>query len=300
MTKNCPIGQGHGIAGRFGGLCNPYGSEETAAVVILPIPFDISSSYKSGSHLGPEALIEASRNVELYDIETDFEPFLKGIYTAPPIIAEDAETMIQETYRRVSKYLDERKLVASLGGEHTVSYGPIKAYAEKYPGLTIVQFDAHADLQEAYEGNPWSHASVMMRVRELPNINRILSIGVRSLSRDEVPFIDRPSTFYAHEIDEGDSWCARFFNAIQGPIYITFDLDAFDSSLMPSTGTPEPGGLQWNQTMRILKKLAATAPIVGFDIVELCPLPHLHAPNYLAAKLLYKILSYIFTSRRRE
>lgn len=282
--------EGHGIAGRYAGLEDPYGVETFAKVVLQPIPFDLTSTYKSGSDKGPAALIEASRNMELYDIETDSEVFLKGIYTAPPVLAKTPEEMIEKSYKTIKKFLSADKFVVTLGGEHTISYPAIKAHFDHYQALTVLQFDAHADLYPAYENNPFSHASVMSRVLELPA--NLVSVGIRSLSSEENKRIDRSKTFFAHELH--GNWIDRLMNLLNGPIYITFDLDAFDSSLMPSTGTPEPGGLDWNLSMQVLKRVFREKKVVGFDIVELCPSPHAHAPDYLAAKLLYKMLSYKF------
>jgi len=294
MNTKIPIGQGHGIAGRYAGLPNPYGLESASKIVLLPIPFDKTTTYQKGSDKGPEALIEASRNLELYDIETDSEVYLRGIYTAPPLLADTSEQMLELGYQKVKNLLNQGKFVVVIGGEHSVSYAPIKAYAEHFKQLTILQFDAHADLQNSYENNPWSHASVMARVKELPGIVKIVSVGIRSMSSDELANLDRPNTFFAHDIFENASWMDQVLERLSGPIYITFDLDVFDSALMPSTGTPEPGGLYWPEILKLLKRVAQEKSIVGFDVVELCPRPSDPAPDYLAAKLIYKMLSYTF------
>lgn len=291
---NTPIGQGHGIEGRFGGLPDPYGAEESARIVLLPVPFDLTTTYQKGSDQGPSALIEASRNLELYDIETQSEVYLQGIFTAPPIKEKSSEAMLEKSYNTIKSYLAQGKYVVTIGGEHAISYAPIRAYAEQFPNLTVLQFDAHADLQPAYEGNPWSHASVMARVKELKNVKKIVSIGIRSMSTEELPLQEASHTFFAHELDANGLWIERMLEQLTGPVYISFDLDAFDSSLMPSTGTPEPGGLGWNQTMQILRRVFQEKTVVGFDVVELCPRAHDHAPDYLAAKLIYKLLSYQF------
>lgn len=288
-----PIGQGHGISGRFAGLPDPYGSKSSAAIYIQPIPFDKTSTYQRGSDKGPDALIEASRNLELYDIETDSEVYLKGIYTAPPLSAETSEETLELAYQQIKKHIAKNKFIVTLGGEHTISYAPIKAHAEHYETLTILQIDAHADLQEAYENNPWSHASIMSRVKEIRQVEKVVAVGIRSMSREELIYLDRPNTLFAHEM-ENEKWIEQLLEKLSGPIYITFDLDAFDSSLMPSTGTPEPGGLFWNQATNLLKRVAEEKNLVGFDVVELCPQPYNHAPDYLAAKLVYKLLSYKF------
>lgn len=286
------IGQGQGLPGRFAGLPDPYGSESFAKIVLLPVPFDKTTTYQHGSDKGPEALIEASRNLELYDIETDSEVYSLGIFTDKPVLAKTSEEMLSKTYDRVKKGLQEGKFMVTLGGEHSISYAPIKAYAEHYQKLTVLQFDAHADLQPAYENNPFSHASVMARVKEIPQVCKIVSVGIRSMSREELPFLDRPNTFFAHALAK--NWTQQVLAQLESPVYITFDLDVYDSSLMPSTGTPEPGGLTWNQSMELLKRVMKEKNVVGFDVVELCPNPHNLAPDYLAAKLVYKMLSYKF------
>lgn len=286
------IGQGHGVEGRYAGLPDPYGSEEFSKIVILPVPFDKTTTYQKGSDKGPEALIEASRNLELYDIETDSQVYLKGIYTNRPILADGSEAMLQSTYEKTKELISKDKFVVVVGGEHSISYAPVKAHAEHFGKLTVLQFDAHADLQLAYEGDPWSHASAMARVREIPQVLKIVSVGIRSMSHEELPLLDRPNTFFAHELE--GKWVDEVLQKLEGPVYITFDLDAFDSSLMPSTGTPEPGGLFWDQATSLLNRVMKEKNVVGCDVVELCPNPFNLAPDYLAAKLIYKILSYKF------
>lgn len=286
------IGQGHGTAGRYAGLPDSYGSEEFSQIVILPIPFDKTSTYQHGSNKGPEAIIEASRNMELYDIETASEPYLKGIFTDAPIHAKTSDEMLLLTYNRAKKWIQKSKFLVTLGGEHSVSYASIKAYAEHCGKLTVLHLDAHADLQQAYEGNPWSHASVMARVKEIPQVTKVVSVGIRSMSREEVPFLDSSHTFFAHELQE--KWVDQILSKLEGPIYITFDLDVFDCALMPSTGTPEPGGLSWDQALNLLKRVIREKNVVGCDVVELCPNLSNVAPDYVAAKLIYKMLSYQF------
>lgn len=290
---NLPVGQGHGIEGRFGGLPDPYGEESSSKIAILPVAFDKTTSYQHGTDKGPQAMIEASRNMELYDIETGTEVYLEGIFTADPIVEETSERMLAETERRTKELIESGKFVVTLGGEHSISFAPIKAHTDHFGPLTILQFDAHADLQPAYEGNPWSHASVMARVKELPNVVKIVSVGIRSMSSEELPNLDIANTFFAHTLD-GHCWIEEVMARLSENVYITFDLDAFDSSLMPSTGTPEPGGLFWNQATKLLQRVITEKNVVGCDVVELLPNPGNVAPDYLAAKLIYKILSYRF------
>lgn len=292
--ESFPVGQGHGTEGRFGGLPDLFSQLDSASVVIVPVPFDQTTTYRQGADQGPSALIEASRNLELYDIETNSEVYQVGIHTALPVDEPSSDEMRKELYKRVKELLNDGKFVVTLGGEHSISFSPIHAHAEKFPGMSVLQIDAHADLQDAYEGNPWSHASVMARVREIPEISPIVSVGIRSMSKEEAEVTDHPRTFFAHSLDLEGRWIDQVIDQLESQVYITFDLDGFDCSLMPSTGTPEPGGLMWNQTMQLLQKVAEKREIVGFDVVELCPSSHTHAPDYLAAKLVYKILSYHF------
>lgn len=298
--KEYPPGQGHGLPGRFAGLPDPYGQESFARIVLLPVPFDKTTTYQKGSDKGPEALIEASRNLELYDLETDTEVYLKGIHTAASILEETSKEMLEQTYQRTKQLLAQEKFVVVVGGEHSISYAPIRAHAEHFKKIAVLQFDAHADLQPMYEGDPWSHASVMARVKEIPEVNKIVSVGIRSMAVEEKVNFDPLNTFCAHTLFESDAWMEEVLDRIVDPVYITFDLDVFDSSLMPSTGTPEPGGLQWNQALKLLQKVATSKKIIGFDVVELCPNSTNVSPDYVAAKLIYKLLSYVFTDLKME
>ncbi len=285
--------QGHGIENRFGGLPDEFANER-AKVVILPVPFDLTTTYQKGTDQGPAALIEASRNLELYDIETDFEPYTLGIHTAPAIEEKTSEAMLNKLYERVSEFLKQDKFLVTIGGEHSISQAPIRAFAQKYPGLSVLQLDAHADLQVAYEGDPFSHASVMARIHEIPDIANIVAVGIRSMSSEELPLLNRKSTYFAHDIWNQDNWIDAVVADLEEQVYITFDLDVFDPAIMPSTGTPEPGGLYWYPILNLLQKIAKNRTIVGCDIVELCPNPANKAPDFLAAKLVYKLLCYIF------
>ena len=286
--------QGHGIEGRYGGLADEFSSLENSQIVILPIPFDQTTTYQQGTEKGPSALIEASRNLELYDIETRSEIYRLGIHTAPAVEEASSQEMLDQAYAETLRYLKMGKFVVSLGGEHAVSAAPIRAHADTFGPISVLQFDAHADLAAAYDGNPLSHASVMARVREMKQVERVVSVGIRSMSVEESGAVEEENTFYAHTLHGGDEWMDRVVERLSDRVYLTFDLDAFDSSLMPSTGTPEPGGLFWHQALKLLKKVAEKKRIIGCDIVELCPMPNLLAPEFLAAKLLYKILSYVF------
>lgn len=292
--KESTVGMGHGVAGRYAGLPDEFASLDAAKIVLVPVPFDKTTTYQKGSDLGPEALIEASRNLELYDIETDFAVYELGIHTAKAVSCPTSEAMIANTYENVANFLKKDKFVVTIGGEHSISPAPIRAHAERHPGLSVLQLDAHADLQPAYEGNPLSHASAMSRVKEIPTVSKLVAVGIRSMSSDELEFMDKQLTYFCHEIWDKEDWINSVVNNLTDEVYVTLDLDVFDPSIIPSTGTPEPGGLGWYQILRLLKAVATKRKIVGFDIVELCPKDADKSPDFLAAKLIYKMLSYIF------
>jgi len=274
----------------FCGLPNSKADYGRAPTVILPVPFDKTSTWQKGADKGPAAILEASANIEFYDIETDSEVFKKGIYTANPIHAASPSVLIKKTDSEASRYLKDGKLVVTLGGEHSVSIGVIRAYARRYRDLSVLHLDAHADSRDSYEGSPYNHACVIARVRECTK--NIVSVGIRSMDASERPAIDSKRMFFAHEIYDSDKWIESVVLLLTGTVYITIDLDVFDPGIMPSTGTPEPGGLGWYQVMKLLSSVSRAKRIVGFDVVELCP-SNLRAPDFLAAKLIYTLLSHI-------
>ncbi|MHC1707185.1 MAG: agmatinase [Bacteroidales bacterium] len=272
-----------GIAEEFSGLDSP--------VVVLPVPYDGTSTWIKGSDKGPEALLEASANMELYDIETQQEVYLNGIYTAPMLITgPDPEEMVNAVYRETKKYLDLNKFVVAIGGEHSITAGPVRAYVEKYPDISVLQFDAHTDLRDEYEGSPYNHACVMARAQDLCPV---VQVGIRSMDVGENDRVIPHRIFWAHQVAGRNDWHDKALDQLTDHVYITIDLDCFDPSIMPSTGTPEPGGLLWYETLDFIRKVVQTKTVVGFDIVELCPNKINRGPDFLAAKLLYKILSYI-------
>jgi agmatinase len=281
----------------FCGLPNNETDYARAPTVILPIPFDKTSTWLKGADKGPAAILEASANLEFYDIETHKEIFKKGIFTAKPIHAASSSVLIKKSDSEVSRYLKDGKLVVTLGGEHSVSIGVIKSYARHYRDLSVLHLDAHADSRDSYEGSPYNHACVIARVRECTK--NIVSAGIRSMDASEWPAIDRKKMFFAHEIHHTDKWIQGAVRLLTDTVYITIDLDVFDPGIMPSTGTPEPGGLGWYQVMKLLSSVARSKRIVGFDVVELCP-SNLKAPDFLAAKLIYTLLSYIDVKKPRH
>lgn len=274
----------------YGGIPE-INSGADAPVVILPVPYDGTSTWIKGSDKGPEALLEASANMELYDIETDSEVYLKGIHTAPPVSnLGSPEIMEASTYLAVRKYLEMGKMVVSIGGEHSISAGPIRAYVEKYPDLTVLQLDAHTDLRDEYEGSRYNHACVMARAQDLC---RVVQVGIRSMDVGEKERVIPHRIFWAQQVQGNHHWWDRAVDQLTDHVYITIDLDVFDPSILPSTGTPEPGGLLWYETLAFLKHVITNRKVVGFDVVELCPNPLNKASDFLSAKLVYKLLSYL-------
>ena len=276
----------------FGDIPQEFCDEQNSPIVILPIPYDGTSTWVKGADKGPEALLEASANMELYDIETDSEVYLKGIYTAPAITENTTpEAMVASSEKRVEGYLNNNKFVVTVGGEHSVSIGPIQAYAKKYKNLSVIQIDAHADLRDSYEGSKNNHACVMARAQD---VCPIVQVGIRSMDVGEKDRLDPKRVFWGHTVAQDNHWMDKAIDLLTDDVYLTIDLDGLDPAILPSTGTPEPGGLQWYQTLTFLKKLVERKNLVGFDIVELCPNPLEKSSDFLATKLLYKILSYKF------
>ncbi len=274
----------------FGGLPPEYSGAAGSRVVIVPVPYDGTSTWIKGADKGPAAILSASANMELYDIETDSQPYLDGIFTDEAVTEDRCpEAMVEAVRHRVQGHLANRKLTVVVGGEHSVSVGAVQAYADRYPGLSVLQLDAHTDLRDEYEGSQYNHACVMARVRELCPI---VQVGIRSMDISEKPALTKDRVFFAHEIHDSLTWIDRVVAQLTEQVYLTIDLDAFDPSIMPSTGTPEPGGLGWYQVLTLLKAVCRRRTVVGFDVVELCPVKTNWAPDFLAAKLIYRILSY--------
>jgi len=276
----------------FGYLEDKYAKLENASIVIIPAPYDQTSTWVKGADRGPAAIIEASGNMELYDIETDSEVYLKGIYTAEAVDGRLYPGDMVETVReRVERHIQNDKFTVVIGGEHSVSIGAIRANAEKHPDMTVLQLDAHCDLRDQYEGSEYNHACVMARVRELCPI---LQVGIRSMDSSEKKSLDKDRVLFATDIHGSTDWIGRVVSKLSDKVYITIDLDVFDPSIMPSTGTPEPGGLLWYEVLTLLKTICNSRELVGFDVVELCPDERNKAPDFMAAKLIYKLLSYRF------
>jgi agmatinase len=295
----------------FLGLDEPWCSPDRAGVVVLPAPYEHTSSYVRGSDLGPSAIIEASRQVELYDETLGVEPYREwgGIATAAPLslggrVNREAVEAIEAF---AAPHVRPDRFVLTLTGEHTGALGAIRAHARRHPGLCVVQIDAHGDLREAYQGNPYSHASVMARVVDdgLP----LVQVGIRSISPEEIDLIGRTktiTTFFAAQIldpagpygGRASSWVPDVVKACRGPVYLTFDCDGLDAALVPALGTPEPGGLGWYDTLTLVTALAQGPGIVGMDVSEIAPVAGFVAPQFTVARLIYRILGRIRAAGR--
>jgi agmatinase len=281
----------------FGGLPREQSRWENSRVVFLPLPYDLTTTYHPGSRRGPMAILEASTHMELFDEELAWEPSQVGFHTMDPLeaVASGPQEMIREIEGLADQAVQADKFPVLLGGEHTVTLGAARALKKRYPHLSFLQLDAHADLRDTYEGTPFSHACVGRRLAEL---GPLVQVGVRSLAREENLFIQGGAvkTFFWHLLAEMPQWKDRVCQLLSPEVYVTIDLDALDPAIMPSVGTPEPGGLNWGEVTGLLRQVARRKTVVGFDVVELAPLPGLVAPDFLAAKLTYRFLGQIFHS----
>ena len=271
----------------------PDYSYEQARIVVLPLGYEKTTSYAKGTANGPQAVLEASPYLEIYDEELDAEPFRQGIFTLPqPEFKNKPEQDFETITQTVLPLLEDEKFVISIGGEHSITFPLFRAFHQVFSDLSIVQLDAHADLRDQYQGSPYSHACVMHRVLELTE--NVVQIGIRSLSIEEAQLIRQKSirTIFAHQMYQG--WPDDILDALTENVYLTVDVDFFDPALMPSTGTPEPGGFFWPETMAFLRKLFAAKNIVGCDVVELSPIKGLHAPDFTIARLIHKLMGYKF------
>lgn len=286
----------------FMGLDEQAGDFDGARAVILPVPYEATTSYGGGTAAGPAAILEASRYIELYDQELDALPSDVGIATLPALALTGGgpEHAVAELRTAYDAVLDAAadKFVIVLGGEHSITSAPILAWADRLErsgrNLSVLQIDAHSDLRPDYEGSPYSHASVMARVAERCSIT---AAGIRALTREEAAYIrahDNVHVFYADHIHEGTAWIDDVMRTLGDDVYITFDVDGFDPALVPATGTPEPGGLQWYPVMKLLRRVFAERRVVAADVVELAPIAGYHAADFLVAKLVYKMIGYRF------
>jgi len=281
--------------GEFGGTTPSTSNFNDARVVILPVPLDRTTSYVPGTRHGPHEILVASSHMELWDEETQTDVHSIGIFTLPEMEFPFAsmDEVVGEIRRVTSELVARDKFPFILGGEHSITPAVVGAVAEKYPGLSVLQIDAHADLRESFMGTPHNHACAMRRTLEFA---RTTQVGIRSLSPEEAAAVPTLSTaiFYDFNMRDDADWIERVVDSLTEHVYITIDVDGFDPAIMPATGTPEPGGLSWYEALKLLRRVVERRTVVGCDVVELSPMPGHVAPNFLCAKLIYKILSYRF------
>lgn len=275
----------------FGGVQTPRNS---ARAIVIPVSYDLTASYGTGSRNGPAALLEASAHMELFDERLGFSPTDIGVHTLEILeqVAAGPSAMIDQVAEVVGGVLDEGRTPVLIGGDHSLSIGALRAFADRHASLTVLQFDAHADLRQEYQGTPYSHACVMARAREM---FPCVQLGIRSLSDAEYERVraENLAVFPIRRLREDRDEVVREADGLLGSeVYITIDLDVLDPSIMPATGTPEPGGLRWDELLWFVRSLAHGRKVVGFDLMELAPIPGLRAPDFLAAKLLNKVLGY--------
>ena len=269
---------------------------ENSKVMLVTVPYDGTSTWGKGADKGPELFLDASENMELYDIETATEPYLEGVYLAGEVTEDSSpEAMTEAVYQKTKEMLQHDKLFTLFGGEHSVSIGSIRAVGEKYENLTVLQLDAHTDLRPELHGSTSNHACAVFEANQKHNL---VQVGIRSCDVEEMQYVPKGQCFWAHEIAENPNWIEDVLSKVSGNVYITIDLDAFDPSIAPSTGTPEPGGLAWYPTLKLLKKVFEKCNVVAFDIVELMDSANPKPTAFLAAKLYYKMLAYYHLSKK--
>ncbi len=300
---NLPFDYDHVALGAFGGTTPTQTDFAAARVVILPVPLDRTTSYVPGTRTGPHEILVASSHMELWDEETETDVHHIGIYTLPEMEFPFAsmDEVVAEIRRVSGEVVAHGKFPVVLGGEHSITPPVVAAVAERYPNLSVLQIDAHADLRDSFMGTPHNHACAMRR--SLDHATSLTQVGIRSLSAEEAEAMPSLATtvFYDHNMRRDPAWMERVIDSLGETVYISIDVDGLDPAIMPSTGTPEPGGLGWYETLTLLRRVIERKQVVGCDVVELSPIPGLAAPNFLCAKLIYKILAYRFGAdvRRR-
>ncbi len=289
----------------FGGIVGKHASWKTSRFAVIPAPIDLTTTYMAGTRNGPKAIIEASSHMELFDDETKLEPYKAGIFTCPdvPILTAGPLAAVKEVDKRVGAVLRAGKFPVMLGGEHTGTAGAVAALRKKAGDLTVLQFDAHADLRNTYLGTPWNHACVGRRIVDAGA--KLVQVGIRALSEEEDRFLRKEEsvkTFYASEVRENLADVTKgIVSSLSGSVYITIDLDVFEPGVMPAVGTPEPGGLDWYDGIDILRDvMRADCDIVGFDVMELAPIPGMVAPDFFAAKLCYRMMAWVLAGREEK
>jgi len=276
----------------FGGLESEFSQYNQSKFVVLPVPYDIGSTWGKGSEKAPEAILEASANMELYDIETGLEVYQQGIFTEEPIICnESPDILFNLVYNKAKTFVNDEKVLITIGGNHSVPIGSCKACCEKFKNVSVLQIDAHSDMREEYHGNKFNHACAMARMKEF---GKPVMVGIRSMDSSELENLKGKDVFYASYIRKNsETWINEVVNTLTDNVYLTIDLDGFDPSILPNTGTPEPGGLYWYETLELIETIAKNKNIIGFDVVELCPNENSNPSNFFTAKLIYKIMSFI-------
>lgn len=290
-----PFEYDHGAPMMFGGAMPTMKSFEDSRVVILPVPLDRTTSYVPGTRNGPREILDASSHMELWDEEVGADVHGVGIFTLPAMELPFGEMapLMAEIRRVAAEVLARDKFLVTLGGEHSITPPLVEAAAARFSGLSVLQIDAHADLRDCYMGTPHNHACAMRRSLEYAPVTQV---GIRSMSTEEAEAAPGLNTtlFYDHAMRRDPTWIDRVVDTLTGPVYITIDVDGMDPAIMPATGTPEPGGLSWYEILALLRATIQRKTVVACDLVELSPLPGLMAPNFLCAKLIYKILTYRF------
>ena len=266
--------------------------ENDAKILLQAFSFDGTSTWGKGADKGYPVFLEALKNIEFYDIETNSDPYLNGIFACPEIIQfESQENMVDKVYQQVNSLFTKNKFLTFFGGEHSISIPIMRAYREKFNNLTILQIDAHSDLRKNYNGSEYNHACAMHEVSRHCNV---VQVGIRSMDRSELQYMNQDHVYFAKDIYNKKEWMGKSIKQMSDDVYITFDLDALDPTIMPATGTPEPGGLEYYQILEYLKKVFANKNVVGFDIVEFAPIEYIHYPQNVVANLYYKMLAYKF------
>ncbi len=281
----------------FGGIEPEFSGYKDAKILLQSIPYDGTSTWGKGADKGFNIFLEATENMELYDIETDSEVYRKGIHITPQILEDRSpEHMFKSVYQHTKDLLKSDKFLTFYGGEHSISIGIIKAFYEKYPDITVLQLDAHADLRPTYLGSKYNHACALFDASQNTNL---IPVGIRSMDVSEKEFINYDKCFFAQELASNSDWMNQAIDMMTDKVYITLDLDVFDPAIMPSTGTPEPGGMQWETVIGFLRKIFKAKNVLGFDLVEHAPIKGFKAPDFMVAKLYYKMLSYKFENHEK-
>lgn len=283
----------------FGGIDPEYEAIEQAAFVVVPVPYDLTTTYQGGARKGPAAILEASCNMELYDEELDAETYRAGIHTVAPLeaVASGPEGMLDRVEEAIDGVFELGKIPVMLGGEHSITLGAVRAARKRYPKLSVLHLDAHADMRMSYQGTPYSHACIGRRMIELCPV---VQAGIRSMSVEEAAYLRkrRLPVYSAAAIRQDRAWIGKLMRQLSRDVYITVDLDAFDPAVMPATGTPEPGGMLWYDVLDLLREVCRKKNVIGFDLVELAPIPGMVAPDFLAARLAYRMMGYVSQKSR--